>query len=113
MISLLLVHVLLEYVIARAISEAYGSACMQYIISAMFSSLIWITQSQLISFRSPHCSVAPAIFQDVYQYSYRVRIFSEIILRSKNLKVYIKIFPSITFPPWLHPVKIWLHIVNR
>ena len=28
------------------------------------------------------------------------------------LKVH-NVFPKITFPPWLHPVKIWLHTLSR
>ena len=28
------------------------------------------------------------------------------------LKVH-NVLPKITFPPWLHPVKIWLHTMSR
>ena len=28
------------------------------------------------------------------------------------LKVH-KIFPKVSFPPWLHPVKIWHHIASK
>ena len=32
-------------------------------------------------------------------------------LSSFTFKVH-KVFPKVTFPPWLHPVKIWLHTVS-
>ena len=28
-----------------------------------------------------------------------------------SLKVH-NVFPKVTFPPWIHPVKIWLHTVS-
>ena len=31
--------------------------------------------------------------------------------RCAGLKVH-NVFPKVTFPPWLHPVKIWLHTVS-
>ena len=31
---------------------------------------------------------------------------------SACLKVH-NVFPKITLPPWLHPVKIWFHTVSR
>ena len=31
---------------------------------------------------------------------------------NKSLKVH-NVFPKVTFPLWLHPVKIWLHTVRR
>ena len=30
---------------------------------------------------------------------------------SERLKVH-NVFPKVTFPPWLHPVKIWLHTLS-
>ena len=32
-------------------------------------------------------------------------------LSSFTFKVH-KVFPKVTFPPWLHPVKIWVHTVS-
>ena len=44
----------------------------------------------------------------------RVRFTSKVKLNKMNfnLKVH-NMFPKVTFAPWLHPVKIWLHTVSR
>ena len=43
---------------------------------------------------------------------YMYNILHQLLYEVTELKVH-NVFPNVIFPPWLHPVKIWLHIVEK
>ena len=78
-----------------------------------FRGLIWKISSGRSRFQIPKSlnRITGSIGLQDYKYKGSTVLLLNIDWGCPSLKVH-KIFPKVSFPPWLHPVKIWRQTVS-